>query len=122
MRLPGRSNLRLHEKPLPNSTSTMSLHFNRDIFPPGGWQYYQPETNWSLPNPLNYSFTGAAELIHSHRAANAALAGGSTLAKAMADLENYTRTRLGQNQAPPATAASYEQQPISGCRTCGRKG
>lgn len=94
------------------------MQLDRNTFPKGGWQFYQPETDWSLPNPLNYSFHAAASLIAAHRRANPALVESSSLQQAEADLEAYTKARLGMNTVP-GQSFRYEEPPPKPCGTCG---
>lgn len=91
---------------------------NRDQFPPGGWQFYQPETKWNAPSPLNYDFYSMARLIQQHRAANNLSA---DYEKAVNDLEAYTRARFPSLYSGATTTTTTNVQPrVSGCRTCGR--
>ena len=89
---------------------------NRDAFPPGGWQFYEPRTKWTPQNVLNYGFYDMVNLIVQHRMANLLPASSE---QAAADLEAYTRARLPQLSAAPSTT-TYAQPRVSGCRTCGR--
>lgn len=45
---------------------------SRNQYPPGGFQFVQPETGWEAPRHLSFDVT--AQAIHSHRLANASLA------------------------------------------------
>ena len=64
---------------------------DRGKFPPGGWRYYQPETNW-FPTPWS-SFDSCVAQIIAHRNGNAWLVsrnGWSTDPNAVADeLDQY---------------------------------
>jgi hypothetical protein len=42
----------------------------RKGFPPGGWQFFQPETGWSAPFPLADGFDKTVSRIINHRLAN----------------------------------------------------
>jgi hypothetical protein len=88
---------------------------NYSTFPNGGWQFYEPATKWTAPNPMNYDFHSMARLIQQHRIANHL---PSSLEKAMSDLEAYTKARF-PNQINTQTNA---QPRVSGCRSCGGKG
>jgi len=90
---------------------------NRDQFPPGGWQFYQPETKWNAPSPLNHDFYSMTRLIQQHRAANNL---STDYQKAAADLEAYTRARFPSFYAGATTTTTNVQPRVSGCRTCGR--
>jgi hypothetical protein len=89
---------------------------NRDTFPPGGWQFYEPKTNWSPKDVLNYGFYEMVRLIHSHRVANSI---PSTIEQAISDLEAYTRARFPQIAATPSHTTNVQPR-VSGCRSCGR--
>lgn len=41
---------------------------NRQLFVPGGWKFFQPETSWNLPN--NVSFDVGVQAIIAHRKGN----------------------------------------------------
>lgn len=67
---------------------------SRNAMPPGGWQYIQHPTGWSIPNPTNHSFDAAVRLIRLHREANPQY-GLSTIAdKVASDLEAFTIARI----------------------------
>lgn len=89
---------------------------NRDAFPSGGWQFYEPKTKWSPRDPLNYGFYDMVNLIVQHRAANGLPASPEQAAN---DLEAYTRARFPQLAASPSTTTNVQPR-VSGCRTCGR--
>ena len=88
--------------------------------PSGGWQFYQPETGWNLPSPLNHSFESAVNTIVKHRMANPVLASQASFGAAADDLQEFTIARLGLNKSatPPATVT---QQHVKRCGFCGRK-
>lgn len=73
--------------------------FSRSQFPQGGWQFYQPQTNWTAPSPLMYTFDGQVNNIIKHRLANGAIVARDRLATDPVsvgnELEAYTRQRLG---------------------------
>lgn len=76
-------------------------------FPPGGWQFTQPQTGWSNPFPLSTTFDGTVLKIEEMRRKNPAIClrhrlpfDRPSIAK---ELENYTRRRLGMPlPTPPA--------------------
>ena len=76
---------------------------NTTITPSGGWQFYQPETGWNMPEPMNQTFESAVRLIASHRRANPALAGTAGDDVVRADLLAYTTSRMGTLTPAPAT-------------------
>jgi hypothetical protein len=87
--------------------------------PPGGWQYYQPETGWSLPHPLNHSFESAVKVIVGHRAANDVLKSMAGPGHVAVDLEAFTRARLGIPETSGAPRAAVVEV-AKRCGFCGR--
>lgn len=77
----------------------MSAQLSHTQTPPQGWSYYQPQTRWTLPNPVSVTFDQAVMLIIKHRQANPAITIQFRLAtdfnSVAAELDAYTRTRLG---------------------------
>lgn len=67
---------------------------SRSGFPPGGWQYLQPETNWQLPNPMSHSFDAAVNDIIAHRRNNPRFSLKTDYDSVAGDLEIYTIQRL----------------------------
>jgi hypothetical protein len=67
----------------------------------------QPQTNWSIPNPVALTFNQAVQAIVVHRAANPAIAARFNLSTdpgmVANELERFTRQRLGlpPEEAPP---------------------
>jgi hypothetical protein len=76
--------------------------------PPGGWRYYQPQSKWSVPNPVSQTFGQAVQLIIKHRMANPALVlkhGLKTdVASVEQELDSY-RVRLKIRSIAPKTDA-----------------
>lgn len=87
-------------------------------FPNGGWQFYEPATKWTAPNPMNYDFYSMARLIQQHRIANNLPA---SYEKAVADLEAYTNARFPRQTTTQSTQTNAQPR-VSGCRSCGGKG
>lgn len=79
-------------------------NLSRTQIPPGGWKFYQPQTGWSIPNPVSVTFNQAVQAIIKHRLANPAVVTKhklSTDATSVGDeLDSYTRARLGIPAAP----------------------
>lgn len=92
---------------------------DRNATPPGGWKFYQPETQWTMPTPLSQSWKTAVERIVQHRKANPALANTATVAQAEADLEAYTRSRLPRPVVDDGSGRTAKAN--SGCGGCGRR-
>lgn len=71
---------------------------DRHTFPNGGWQFRQPQTNWTNPYAL-VSFNESVKAIIKHRNANPAVTAKHKLSTdfdaVSAELEEYTRKRLG---------------------------
>lgn len=65
------------------------------IFPPGGWQYRQPETGWQAPTPLGSTFTQTVLQIRSHRLSNSGFNLVTDIDAIGIELEAYTCARLG---------------------------
>ena len=87
-------------------------------FPNGGWQFYEPATKWTAPNPMNHDFYSMARLIQQHRVANNLPA---SYEKAVADLEAYTNARFPKQTTTQSTQTNAQPR-VSGCRSCGGKG
>lgn len=94
------------------------MRLNVSTTPNGGWQYYQPETGWSLTNPLNHSFSSAVNAIAKHRLANPVLASRAGAEQAAKDLEAFTMARLGIKATTPPAARPAPK--IQRCGVCGR--
>lgn len=92
------------------------MPLTRTETPPGGWRFHQPETNWSLPEPMNHSFDAAVQIIIKHRLANPVLKSKASQLQVEQDLEAFTLARLPKTQS---LIQPSESQPRKGCRTCG---
>lgn len=92
---------------------------DRNSTPPGGWKFYQPETQWTMPTPLSQSWKTAVERIVQHRKANPALAETATVAQAEADLEAYTRSRIPKAIVDDGSGSAV--RPSGGCGGCGKR-
>lgn len=86
--------------------------FSRTQFPPGGWEFYSPQTKWAAPNPKANTFGQQVVHILNHRLKNpAAVVQHNLLVDVTAignELENYTRARLGM---PPMGAGAPKPTP-----------
>lgn len=60
---------------------------------PGGWQFYQPETNWWAPLPLANNFQAQVKNIIAHRQANPRFNLPVDEATVSAELEAFTEAR-----------------------------
>lgn len=93
----------------------MTAHFDRHTFPSGGWEFYQPQTNWHAPTPKSSTFDQTVILIQKHRQANGAITARHNLATSFAavadELEAYTRRRLNipTPVAPPPNPLPPQQ-------------
>lgn len=89
----------------------MSAQLSHTQTPPQGWAFYQPQTRWTLPNPVSVTFDQAVTLIIKHRQANPATTIQHKLPtdfnSVAAELDAFTRARLGMaplsfpKQTPP---------------------
>jgi len=95
------------------------MRLKLDVFPPGGWQYFQPETGWQIKRPMEAAFPVAVDMIVKHRRANPVLAATATHEQAYEDLIAFTRTRLKMNEASVAAIPPPTPTKRSGCGTCG---
>lgn len=60
---------------------------------PGGWSFYQPETDWHAPNPMGTTFAQQVEAIRKHRLANPRFSFSTEPAVIARELEEYTLAR-----------------------------
>jgi hypothetical protein len=100
---------------------------SRDKFPPGGWKFYQPETDWKNPNPMTSSFTNSAKEILKHRKLNPNFPYSLDLDQIEWELENFTALRMAGNpryvaaydpERTPASIVQAQKRHTSGCRAC----
>jgi hypothetical protein len=84
--------------------------------PNGGWQFYQPETNWSLPDPMNHSWDTAVLAIMKHRQANPVLRSRAGQIEVQNDLEAFTLARLPKKTK---SLIAPNETPVRKCRSCG---
>jgi hypothetical protein len=91
----------------------MAEPFRTSQTPNGGWQFTQPQTRWSLPTPIAWTFDQAVAKIIQHRMANRAIAVQHRLAmdvpSVSSELINYTKQRLGIPDPPTAPKPSPQQ-------------
>lgn len=77
---------------------------SRSQIPPGGWQFYQPQTRWSAPTPISSTFDQTVVLIIKHRMANPAVTVKHNLSTNPGvvgdELDSFTRARLGMAPMP----------------------
>lgn len=80
--------------------------------PSGGWTFTQPQTGWTMPTPVAWTFSQAVQNIIKHRRANPAIVVRYKLATDVGTVSNeldlYTRLRLG---IPAAPTPSPKTQP-----------
>ena len=60
---------------------------------PGGWSYFQPETNWHAPFPMGTTFAQQVENIRKHRLANPRFTFSTDAVQIAQELEEYTLAR-----------------------------
>lgn len=64
-------------------------------WPPQGWQFYQSETNWHAPNPLQFTFEQQVRNIIAMRQQNPRFGLATDFVTVARELENYTEARIG---------------------------
>lgn len=76
----------------------------RSRIPPGGWQFFQPQTGWRPPTPISSTFDQTVHLIIKHRLANSPITVRHNLATdfntVANELETFSRLRLKIPLAP----------------------
>lgn len=100
----------------------MSVLRDRNMFPPGGWQFYQPQTGWKIPTPTGQSFVKSVDLIIQHRLNNPALGLSTDVIAVSDELDRFTCLRLENDpifviSSEPVTPKQYVEP--RRCRTCG---
>ena len=82
---------------------------NTSHTPPGGWQFFEPATNWWGPSPIAFTFDQQVENIIKHRQANPAVTAQhqlSTSFNAVAqELMAFNKLRLGIVDESPKSSA-----------------
>lgn len=72
---------------------------NEHTIPPGGWQFYQPETKWRAPTPIASTLNQTVVLIVAMRKQNPAITAKFTLATnpeaVKTEVLRFNRKRLG---------------------------
>lgn len=63
-------------------------------WPPGGWEFYQPETGWHAPKPLVYTFKQQVENIINMRRSNSRFGLAVDYQTVANELDAYTSKRL----------------------------
>lgn len=65
-----------------------------NAWPPGGWQFFQPETNWGAPSPMVYTFMQQVSNIQAMRKQNPRFHLATDFLTVARELESYTCRRL----------------------------
>lgn len=105
----------------------MTQSFDRHTTPNGGWQFYQPQTNWWAPYPVNNTFDQQVVNIIKMRIANPAITINHKLPtdfqSVANELEAFNRARLNipTISAPPPNPPA-PQQPSAGVVAAGSTG
>lgn len=72
---------------------------NEHQIPPGGWQFYQPETKWRAPTPISSTLSQTVQLIVQMRKKNPAITAKFQLATnpeaVKTEVLRFNRKRLG---------------------------
>lgn len=101
---------------------------NKQLFPPGGYAYFQPETNWTAPQ--HQSFDATVQAIISHRRGNPHHKFSTDQSRVEWELEAYTVKRLQGmkgaqsfllEEAIPGSPPSFPQPPPEGGVVAGAK-
>jgi hypothetical protein len=98
-----------------NDISTMNeSDFNEHKIPPGGWQFYQPETTWRAPNPIANTLTQTTNNLVAMRKKNPAITAKFKLATnveaAKAEVIKFNRKRLGLSEVAPVPFSEPHSQ------------
>lgn len=97
---------------------TPPTELNRHTFPPGGWQFLQPQTGWRAPTPTSSTFDQTVQLIRQHRLGNPAATAKHKLATEITaietELENFTRARLKMKAAPTPPPKTQPSSRVAG--------
>jgi hypothetical protein len=95
----------------------MNESFSRTVFPSGGWQYFQPQTMWSAPNPIANTFSQQVVNIIKHRVKNPAIVAQHGLSldpiTVGDELEAFNRQRLGLQPTISAPSAGQAVVPLA---------
>lgn len=70
---------------------------SRNDFPPRGWEFYQPETGWRIPDPMVGGFNENVAKIIAHRKNNLAIPLATDYESVSWELDNFTCHRLMNN-------------------------
>jgi len=97
---------------------------SRDNFPPRGWEFYQPETGWNIPDPMVGGFYENVRKIIAHRKNNPAIPLAIDFDSVSWELDNFTCHRLLNNPQwvnggdfnPPPSSLNVIRK--SGCGAC----
>lgn len=106
-------------------------------WPPGGWQYFEPRTNWRAPAPASTSFNETARLMLDMRQNNKRVFPESerTIESCRQAMSDYTVARVAKlgawhflsfedGEQPPSTNIQNKpgvRSKRGGCATCGKK-
>jgi len=66
-------------------------------FPPGGWLFFQPQTNWNAPFPLSDTFDQTVDRIIEMRQRNPRFGLSTEWSKVAEELDRFTCLRLPNN-------------------------
>lgn len=97
-----------------------------DDFPPGGWIYFEPKLNWSMPSPMQ-PFNLCVKDMQTIRSQNLFAGLSPEAADCAKDLGAYTCARLRNDPhycideaSPVGSAISIQRNDLGKpCRTCG---
>jgi len=88
--------------------------FNEHNIPPGGWQFYQPETTWRAPNPISNTLTQTTNNLVAMRKKNPAITAKFKLATNVevvkSEVIKFNRKRLGLSEVAPVPFSEPHSQ------------
>lgn len=87
--------------------------------PPGGWQFYNPQTKWSMPNPISVTLGQATDLLIAHRRANPQFDLPVGFYEVKQEILAYTRARLNLPDTP-SIPEWHPQHPATAVDVAGR--
>lgn len=99
---------------------------NRNNWPPGGFQYFEPKLNWWAPKD-GLSFALKVAQIQKARIANPSSGLDPSLEACEQALDDYTCARLHSDPAwcvgaaNPVMVAAIKSRKVGGCGGCGAR-
>lgn len=102
----------------------MITELSESEFPPGGWQFTQPQSGWEAPTPKASTFSQTVIKIIEHRLGNPAMVAKYNLAVTAEavgkELKAFTYTRLGITVAPSGIPVNTPAPGAQSGKCCGQ--